>query len=61
MGPSDSTAAEPTHVDPDRDVYRPFVFSFLAIVFHQVRQQSSSTSRCWGERQRRAEYFLNRL
>ena len=33
----------------------------LVVVSHQVGQQSSSTSRCWGERQPRAECFLSRL
>jgi hypothetical protein len=31
------------------------------VVSHQVRQRSSSASRCWGERQPRAECFLRRL
>jgi putative transposase len=33
----------------------------LGVVSHQVRQRSSSASRCWGERQPRAECFLRRL
>jgi hypothetical protein len=33
----------------------------LGVVSHQVRQQSSSVSRCWGERQPSAECFLRRL
>jgi dTDP-4-dehydrorhamnose reductase len=35
--------------------------SGLGVVSHQVRQRSSSASRCWGERQPRAECFLRRL
>ena len=37
------------------------LFVELDVVSHQVGQQSSSTSRCWGERQPRAECFLSRL